>query len=163
MVGLLALNATFADAPRATEYPEVGPDVFDYQADGKAQLAAALAEAKASDRRVLVMLGANWCPWCHRLDAVLRNDPVLRAQAERDYVIVRIDVNWKSYTLRNAELLARYRRAPQRGIPVLTLLDANGRVLANPDISRWETKEPRDYDVAKLREFFAVWSPHAPL
>lgn len=150
---------TGADSTRATEYPEVGPDVFDWAADGDAQLEAALAEAKASGRRVALMLGANWCPWCHRLDAVLRRDPELQPRWTRDYVLVRVDVNWKGYTKRNAEILARYRRAPQRGIPVLTLLDANGRALAHPDISRWETETPKDYDVAKLREFFAEWAP----
>ena len=148
-----------AEQSRVTEYPEVGPDVFDWSANGDEQLKAALAEAKASGRRVVLMLGANWCVWCHRLDVILRRDPELQARWERDYVLVRVDVNWKSFTKRNAEILARYRRAPQRGIPVITLLNDKGSVLANPDISRWETTEPKDYDVRKLREFFAEWAP----
>jgi glutaredoxin len=108
---------------------------------------------------VVLMLGANWCPWCHRLDAILRRDPEIATHWERDYVLVQIDVNWKRLPKRNPGVLARYRRAPQRGIPVLTLLDADGNVLANPDISRWETAEPKDYDVAKLRSWFAEWAP----
>lgn len=143
----------------ATGYPAAGADVFDPVADGEAQLKAGLAEAKAGGRRVVLMLGANWCPWCHRLDALLRQDPELQPRWTRDYVLVRIDVNWKGPARRNAEILARYRRAPQRGIPVLTLLAADGEVLARPDISRWETKEPEGYDVTKLRAFFAEWAP----
>jgi thiol:disulfide interchange protein len=146
----------------AAEYPAAGPDVFDCKANGEEQLRAALGVARASGRRVVLMLGANWCPWCHRLDAILRHDPELAARWDRDYVLVQIDVNWKRLPKRNPGVLARYRRAPQRGIPVLTLLDADGNVLANPDISRWETAEPKDYDVAKLRSWFAEWAPPRP-
>lgn len=153
----LAGTAT-ATVERSAEYPLVGPDVFDPEADGAAQLQTGLAEAAATGRHVLVLLGANWCPWCHRFDALLR-DTALQAYWERDYVVVRIDVNWKGASLRNPSLLERYRRPPQRGIPVLTLLDARGRVLANPDISRWEKKEPKAYDPARLHAFLAQWAP----
>lgn len=147
---------------RAAEFSSFGRDVFDWKANGDEQLKAALVEAQASGRRVVLMLGANWCPWCHRLDAVLRRDAELRPRWERDYVLVRVDVNWKTVAPRNPGILARYRRAPQRGIPVLTLLDAKGNILAHPDISLWETKELKDYDVAKLRAFFAEWAPVRP-
>ncbi len=157
---LLVLGAMLsALAARAAEFPKLGRDVFDWKADGDEQIKTALAEAQARGRRVVLMLGANWCPWCHRLDAVLRSDAELRGRWKRDYVLVRIDVNWKTVAPRNPEILARYRRPPQRGIPVLTLLDANGRILAHPDISRWEIAEKKDYDVAKLRAFFAEWAP----
>jgi thioredoxin-related protein len=159
----LVLGAMWsAGVARAAEFPKLGRDVFDWKADGEEQLKTALAEAQASGRRVVLMLGANWCPWCHRLDAVLRRDPELRTRWERDYVLVRINVNWKTVAPCNPEILARYRRAPQRGIPVLTLLDAKGNILANPDISRWEIAESKDYDVAKLRGFFAEWAPTRP-
>ncbi len=157
---LLVLGAMAGALPaRASEFSSFGRDVFDWKANGDEQLKAALAEAQSSGRRVVLMLGANWCPWCHRLDAVLRRDVKLRARWERDYVLVCIDVNWKTVAPRNPGILARYRRLPQRGIPVLTLLDAKGNILANPDISLWETKEPKDYDMAKLRAFFAEWAP----
>jgi len=160
VLGWLVLGgAILAGATRAPEYPLVGADVFDPVADASTDLAAALAEARGSGRHVLLFLGANWCRWCHRLDALLRSDAALSEALARGYVVVRIDVNWKGLTVRHAELLARYRRPPQRGIPVLTLLDADGRVIAAPDISRWETQEPKDYDVAKLSEFVAANAP----
>ncbi len=153
------LVGTAPAAGDPAEYPRAGREVFDWTADGEEQVKAGLAEAEAGGRRVVLLLGANWCPWCHRLDAVLRHDPELQARWERDYVLVRIDVNWKPVVPRNPGILARYRRPPQRGIPALTVLDAKGRILANPDISRWETAEPKGYDVARLREFFAQWAP----
>lgn len=143
----------------AAQFAQFGRDVFDWQAKGEEQIQAALKEAEASGRRVLLMLGANWCPWCHRLDAVLRSDAELQPRWERDYVLVRIDVDWKAVAPRNPGILARYRRAPQRGIPVLTLLDAKGNILAHPDISRWEAAESKSYDIAKLRRFLAEWAP----
>ena len=65
---LLAATVTLRAEP---EYPKMGPDLYDVQADGTAQIAAAVAQAKAGHKHVLVKLGANWCIWCRRLTHVL--------------------------------------------------------------------------------------------
>ena len=54
---------SFAPAPAVQEpAPKPAPraPIFDEQADGCAQIAAALARAKSENRRVLVEWGANW-------------------------------------------------------------------------------------------------------
>ena len=75
------------------EYPRMGPDIYDTAADGKALVSAALAQAKAEHKHVLVKFGANWCIWCRRLHATLGENPAVQAALAKDYVLVQVDVN----------------------------------------------------------------------
>lgn len=142
---------------RAAEYPKQGDDVFDPAADGEAQVRAGLETARTSGRRVLLLLGANWCPWCHRLDALLA-DKEMRPQWERDFVLVKIDVNRKGPTPRNAGVLERYRRPPQKGIPMLTVLDATGAILFAAPQDDWATDDKKAIDPVKLKQCLTAWA-----
>src|SRR4051812_46399202 len=103
----------------APEYPQMGPDVYDAKADGKAQIAAALAKAADAHKRVLVVFGANWCVWCHRLHGTFESDAKVAAALRANYEVVRIDVNTRHGEKRNADVEARYGNPTKEGLPVL--------------------------------------------
>ena len=76
-----ALVALFlAAAPAAQEKPasQEPKAIYDTQADGRTQIDAALKLAKRDHKRVLVMFGANWCGWCHRLHGVFGKTELTR-------------------------------------------------------------------------------------
>jgi thiol:disulfide interchange protein len=141
----------------AAEYPRMGSDIYDPEADGSALIAAALARAKAENKSVLLDFGANWCVWCHRLHHTFTANPGVAAALAKDYVVVMIDVNPRRGAMRNAGVDARYGHPTRLGLPVLVVLDAEGRQLATQDTGALESGSV--HSPAKIRAFLARWTP----
>lgn len=51
---------------------------YDACADQMQTFAAALERARRHDRKLLVVFGADWCPWCRSIDANLQTAEYLR-------------------------------------------------------------------------------------
>jgi thiol:disulfide interchange protein len=157
---LLALALFSAVGLRADpEYPKMGSDIYDVHADGEAQIAAAVSVAAASNRVVLVEIGANWCIWCRRLHSVFETDPAVSKALKDGFVVVLIDVNGRHGEKRNAELNARLGNPSEHGIPDIVLLDSRGKQLMTKDTSELEDGEA--YSIPKIRAFLADWAPKA--
>ena len=157
---LIALLATTAGLT-AAEYPKQGEDIYDVKADGAALVTAALAEAGATNKNVLLMFGANWCVWCHRLHTTFSTNEKVAAALARDFVVVMIDVNTRHGEKRNAAINERYGNPIQHGLPVLVVLDAQDRPLTTQETGALEDGAS-GHDPAKLLAFLARWSPAAP-
>lgn len=52
----------------------------------------ALADARASDRLILIDLTADWCGWCKKLERDTFADPAFRSYAGGRFVLLRVDV-----------------------------------------------------------------------
>jgi thiol:disulfide interchange protein len=155
----LAALAALAASPLCAdpEYPKMGPDIYDVHADGSAQIAAAVGRAAAEHKRVIVDFGANWCIWCRRLNATFEGDPSVSRALKRDFVVVLVDVNTRNGVKRNADLVARYGNPVSHGIPVLVVLDSDGRQLTTKDSG--ELEEGDAHSPAKINAFLASWAP----
>ena len=133
-------------------------------------LTAALAEARGSDKCVLLHLGAAGCGWCHRLTELLSE---LQTDLKRDYVIVKIDTARMTGGEALEEVLrTREAKNPSGGIPWMVVLDADGNQLISSDAAQgnigcpvldWEVEHflmmldytcqsLGTYDLARLRE-----------
>jgi len=154
------LAATWLGA--ATEYPTRGPDIYDPQADGFALINAALQQAKTANLRVLLDFGANWCPWCHRLHQVFTADEAVRRSLAAGYVVVMIDVNRRKGPARNAAVNAAYGDPIKLGLPVLVVLDGEGRPLVTQETGAFEKGGAIEADdPAKVLAFLEKWTPPA--
>lgn len=112
------LNTAAAQAP-ATVLP------YDETADAKAQLAQALATARARQQRVLVVFGANWCEDCRALDAAVKS-PRTAALLAKAFVLVKVDVGRFD---RNLDITQQYGQPTRRGIPAAVVLAPDNSVL----------------------------------
>lgn len=144
-------------AARAAEYPAQGPDIYDPQASGASLVTAALARAAAEHKHVLLDFGANWCPWCHRLDTTLKSDPAVAAEVAEHFVVVMIDVNMRHGPKRNTDVNARYGNPIHEGLPVLVVLDATGRQLVTQESGILE--EGEHHSPHRIVEFLRHWEP----
>lgn len=155
LIVYLGLALAVAAAP---EYPQLGPDIYDPKADGAELISAARREASAQHKHVLVMFGANWCIWCHRLHALLHDNPEVSRVLRDNYELVMIDVNQRHGVARNAALDARYGHPTRLGLPVLVVLDADGRPLTTKDSGELENGKD-GHDPAKVLAFLRAWAP----
>ena len=136
------------------------PEIYDAHAVGADDLAAGLARAEATGRRVLLNLGANWCSDSQRMYRLLRTDREMRRQLAPHFVLVMVDVNDRAGPRRNGDLLARFPNALDRGIPALLVLEADGRWL-NSDVAE-RLDDSAHARPAEVLAYLEKWSRAAP-
>ena len=134
----------------AAEYESV--HTYDPARDAVEDIAAAAAEAKRTDRLVLVEVGGEWCVWCHRLDAFLKENPDLAELLERNFVLVKVNYSPEN---RNEAALGRYPAI--FGYPHFFVLDGEGRLLRSQGTGELEKGESYDKDVVR-RFLEADWA-----
>lgn len=155
--GLAASPEHFAGQdPAVTTAPSTQPErpkIYDESADAKEQIASALARAKKENRRVLIQWGANWCSWCHLLHETFEKQPSVKRKLLYEYDVVLVDIGrWD----KNIDLARQYdANFKGAGVPYLTVLDADGNVIANQETSSLEAKiEGKDgHDPQKVVDF----------
>jgi thiol:disulfide interchange protein len=149
VTGLLTAPAFGADVPAKASRPPI----YDEKADGVKQIADALVVAKKEHKRVLLQFGANWCGWCHRLHGLFQTNATIGAKLKDAYVVVLVDVN-KGH---NAATNEKYGKPTQHGLPVIVVLDADGKALVTQDTGKLE--EGDHHDAAKVLAFLNQWAP----
>jgi thioredoxin-related protein len=151
------------DKAAKTDKPGVKKPVYDEKADTKADIAAALAAAKRENRRVLIQWGGNWCSWCLLLHERFKSDRNLAKTLLYEYDVVYVDIGKSD---KNLDLAAKYGADfKKHGVPYLTVLDAEGKALANQQTDVFETKSEdgkNGHDPRKLQEFLTA-NQAAPL
>src|SRR3569833_1705475 len=114
---LLLATLVVSAVNAAPEYPKMGADVYDPHASGTELIQFALLRAGLQHKHVLVVLGANWCIWCHRLHQTLTSDPEVAPLLQRDFEVVMVDVNTRHGVARNADVDAKYGKPTRLGLP----------------------------------------------
>ncbi len=150
--GALALRA-------APEYPSMGPDIFDRQTKGEVLIEQAMARAQQEDKRIVVLFGANWCPWCRRLHRIFTEAPAVLARLRTDFVLVYVDANFRNDRKRNATVLERYGDPIKKhGLPVLVVLDRDGTQLTTQETNGLAAATDEE-TVKRITDFLARWAP----
>ncbi len=101
------------------------PKVYDESINADLAVASALITAKNSNKPVLIVFGANWCPDCLALDQAMKEEPTA-GLVSSSFVVVKIDIGNFD---RNMDISARYGNVVKRGIPVAVLLSPDEEVL----------------------------------
>jgi len=137
--------------------PESQP-IFGSGADARAQIEAAVARAKRQHRRVLVVFGADWCPWCRKLHKLFRENRDIASLLKHEYEVVLVDVGRRD---RNMDIAERYHvDLKKNGIPFLTVLDEQGEVIVNQETGALE--EGERHSPQKVAEFLNRWKLTSP-
>ncbi len=145
--------------PGGVAQPNTKGPIYDESADARKQIAAALAKAKKENRRVLIQWGGNWCGWCTRLHELMTTNQMIAKTVLYEYDVVHIDAGRDN---KNADLIKQYNaKAMEEGFPYLTVLDADGKVIANQDTGSLEVKDSATgktdlkagHDPAKVNDF----------
>jgi len=136
------------DVPKTKKTEEPKKPVYDEKANAKELIDTALVKAKRENRRVLIQWGGNWCSWCILLHDRFKSDKDLAKTLRYEYDVVYIDS-------KNLDLMKQYRVDLNEGVPYLTILDADGKVLINQSTVPFETNGDgkKGHDPKKLQEF----------
>lgn len=127
--------------------------VYDEKADARHDIATAIANAEGSKRNIVLIFGANWCPDCRALDALMRK-PELASIIAKNYVVVEVDLGQED---KNLDLAKQYHVPIEHGIPALAILNSHGRLMYAMDQGQFADARNMSYE--SIKRFFQQWKP----
>ncbi|MDX7898168.1 thioredoxin family protein [Aeromonas media] len=151
MLGTLLFNgaARAGDHLWARGLPDYSQG-YDEQRDPARDLAAATAKASAEGKKVLLLLGGEWCSWCQEMNRFLDREPELAHQFNRTFVVVKVNVSEQN---KNAPFLKAY--PEYLGVPHFYVLDAKGKLLESFNTGLLE--KGKSYDEARFGKFIGYF------
>lgn len=134
LLAVVALAVAACLTPSAVA--QEGKGLYPQADDAAARIDAALATAAKKNTRVLVQWGDDWCGWCVKLHDTMSKDRDLRREMLYEYELVLVPVGRFD---RNLDLAARWNADFKgNGVPYLTVLAADGTVVANQETGSLE-------------------------
>jgi|GEM_PF-2275060 len=91
---------------------------------------AALAKAKAEDKRIFFILSASWCGPCRMLSRFLAPH---KEELEKHFVFVKLDISRDDQA---DELQERFKESQTSGVPWYCILDKDAKVLATSNLPK---------------------------
>lgn len=133
------------------DHPEARP--FDSSALASADVDAALARALETDRRVILVLGANWCHDSRGLSGWFAK-PRFADMLKAKYEIVYVDVGYKD---RNLDIAQRFGVRSIKGTPTVLVLSPRGALLNRKSAPKWRNAASRTE--ADIFDYFDKFAP----
>jgi len=143
----LALAGCAMPPPYATSAP-AHPQARSYAVvpDAMADVDAALARASANGKRVLLVMGANWCHDSRALAGWLETPRFTALVAER-YELVFVNVGMpQSGDGHNLDIARRFGLADFPGTPAVLVLTADGQPVNSDTAASWRNAASRSED-----------------
>lgn len=125
---------------------------YDEQRDPVKDLAAASAKAEQEGKKVLLLVGGEWCSWCQEMNQFLDREPTLASQFNQTFVVVKVNVSKEN---KNESFLKGY--PEYLGVPHFYVLNDKGKLLESFNTGLLE--KGKSYDEEKFGKFIAFFQP----
>jgi len=147
MAAMLALAlAACASVPQTAAAPHPEARLYAEKADAAADVDAALARSAVSGKRVLLVLGANWCHDSRALAGWLET-PRFAALVAARYELVFVDVGMpQTGEGRNLAIAERFGLGKLKGTPALLVLTTDGQPVNLESAPAWRDAASRSED-----------------
>lgn len=116
-----------------------------------ADIQSALDAATRDHKRVILEFGGNWCFDCHVLDAAFHS-PAMAPLVEANYHVVHVNIGQFD---KNLDLTKKYDTPLDKGVPALTVLDPDGKVVYSQKQGEFESSVPLNPE--DLIQFLEKW------
>ncbi len=132
-------------------HPEARP--YDAKRNAKADLEEALVQARKTNKRVILVMGANWCHDSRGLAGWFQ-EPRFEEMLTPHFEIVYVDVAQKN---RNIDIAQRFGLDAIVGTPTVFILTGEGEVLNFETAPTWRNAASRTED--EIFEYFYRFRP----
>jgi len=143
------LDAAAAEHPEATPFEE---GVARSQID--AELKLALATARSMGKRVIIVMGANWCHDSRALAGWFET-PRFAAMLSKKYEIVYVDAGkpQRRGEAHNQHIIKSFGGKKQKNTPYVMIVSPDGKLLNRKDAKSWRNAASRSEE--EIYGFFA--------
>lgn len=134
-----AEEASVTSAPA----PILKKHLYSDTADPKADIAAALQQARTENKRVILDFGGDWCGDCQVLDIYMHQTPNAELLT-KNFVVVHVDIGHMDH---NVDVAEKYNIPLKKGVPALAVLDTDGKLLYSQqhgDFENMRSMQPGD-------------------
>lgn len=133
---------------------------FDPTANAQFQLESHLDRAKVANRKLLVIMGANWCHDSGALANVM-DTPRFAELIAQNYEVLFVDVGVpQTGKGRNLDIAKRFGIKKVKGTPLVMVLSPDGKLLnSKKDAASWRNAASRSDD--DIFRYFAEFKPSA--
>lgn len=144
-------GSLIAEASDRLPTPIAKQDLYPANVDAKKEIEAALKNASANHKRVLLVFGGNWCYDCHVLDRSLHEGAAAKIM-EASFVLVHVNIGEAD---KNLDLAKKYQIPLEKGVPAVAVLAGDGSLLYSS--GRGEFEAARTMMRKDLVEFLTRW------
>jgi thioredoxin-related protein len=123
-------------------------DQYKDHTDAEGKIHSAVNLAKADGKNILLMFGADWCPWCRLIAKYINENGSIKAYLAENYHIVKIDVGKFD---KNLDVIEKYNVKRGAGVPSLVVLNNKGEFIIFQETGSLE--EGKGYSEEKFMEF----------
>jgi len=124
---------------------------YDPARDPFQDLDAAADRAASANKKVLVMVGGDWCSWCHILEAFLAENPDVKNRLYGTFEVVKVYLGEENY---NEDFFSYF--PDLNGVPHFYIVSAERTVLGSQSTA--ELEKSRSYDKGRFMSFIDGWS-----
>ena len=153
---LLLIAASFFITTFASANFRDTTKLYNPNADAQKDIAAAVKEANAQHKFVLIQAGGNWCSWCLLFNKTVHEDAQLDSVLNANFIVYHLNYSPENI---NHDEFAKLGYPQRFGFPVMIILDGKGNRLHTQNSEYLE--EGKGYNKEKVLEFFQNWSPKA--
>jgi thioredoxin-related protein len=125
---------------------------YDPARDPAKDLDALVQQTKQDGRRILLVVGGEWCGWCHTLERYLKENAEIGGLWSKHYASLKVNYSTEN---KNEAFLKRYPHIP--GYPHIYVLEKDGTFLHSQGTAELETGP--SYSAEKMRAFLTKWAP----
>jgi len=139
-------------APVVTK-PEDFSSAYDPKRDPEKDLAMAEVQAKQAHKRILMVVGGDWCAWCKNLEKFYTEHADVLALRDANYLVLKVNM---SSLNENTAFLLHFPKIP--AYPYFFVLDADGKLLKAQSSGELEAGAD-SYYVKPFKDFLTAWAP----
>ncbi len=143
--------ATEESSITSTPSPILKKHLYSESADPKADIAAALQQAHAQNKRIILDFGGDWCGDCQVLDIYMHQTPNAELLA-KNFVVVHVDIGHMDH---NVDVAEKYNVPIKKGVPALAVLDTDGKLLYSQQHGDFENM--RNMQPGDVTDFLNRW------
>ncbi|MFZ0389325.1 MAG: thioredoxin family protein [Calditrichia bacterium] len=146
---ILVALPVFAGGSGHTDNPD-GP--YDESANAREEITAAVQKAQENNQHVLLVFGANWCPWCRALHNLFTENKQIRQLLDTNFQVVLVDIGRKD---KNMDVDSLYGNPVKMGVPALVVLNSAGEQVALQETGslEWQNTGEKGHDPKKVAAF----------
>jgi thioredoxin-related protein len=123
---------------------------YDPARDPARDLETVVKQAQQENKRILLVVGGEWCGWCHTLETYLKTESDVQAAWSGGFVTLKVNFSPQN---ENRAFLSRYPTI--QGYPHIFVLEKDGKLLHSQNTSPLESGS--SYSKEKMLQFLSKW------